>query len=284
MKIYIILLAVLFTSASSIFVRLSIMPPLVLAFYRMVFSTLFLLIPLLLKNRESLRLYSKGDLALSLASGTALALHFAAWISSLSYTSVAASTVLVSLSPVFVALIGWIMFRQKPGKVFALCLLGAISGTVLIAFDGGFDEAGGIFGNALALGGAFFVGIYLMLGGHIRKRIPTNAYAAVVYGMSAVLLLIIVLVSGQPLWGYSSGEFLLVAAFALVCSIGGHTLYNMLLKHFSPSTIAVSTLGEPVFATVLAILILGEFPRLLTIGGGALILCALAVYLIRERK
>ena len=172
-----VMAAVLFTSASSIFIRLSIMPPLVIAFYRMAISTGFMAVPLLW-HKNQLSGISRRDLLLCGLSGLALALHFATWIASLSMTTVMASTVLVSCSPIFVALINAAFFRKKPGKILLLCLGTAFAGTVIITMGAGDGEGlASLSGNLLALAGAVTVSFYLIIGQDVRKRVPTASYS-----------------------------------------------------------------------------------------------------------
>lgn len=279
-----VLLAVLCTSASSIFIRFTNMPPLVIACLRMVFSAVFLLLPVLIKER-GLKHIAKRDLVLCLLSGLALALHFGTWITSLSMTSVMASTVLVSASPIFVAILGAALYKQKPGKVLLGCLGAAITGTVIISIGSGSEsETTSFAGNMLALSGALFVAVYLMIGQDVRKRLSTTAYAFTVYSAAAVFLFIGCLATSQPLGPYEPREYLLTALMAAVCSIGGHTLYNMLLKYHGAALISIATLGEPVFASLLAAAFLRETPGLLTVVGGVVILASLTTYIVKMRK
>ncbi|MCL2376272.1 MAG: DMT family transporter [Defluviitaleaceae bacterium] len=280
---YLVLAAVLFTSASSIFIRLSIMPPLVIAFYRMAIATGFLAMPLVYR-KSKLGGISRRDLMLCGLSGLALALHFATWIASLSMTSVMASTVLVSCSPIFVAVINAAFFKKKPGKTLLLCLGTAIAGTIIItmgAGDGG--DLATLPGNLLALAGAVTVSFYLIIGQEVRKRVDTAEYAFLVYGASAVILLALCLLFAQPLAPYSAGDFAIIAALALVCSVGGHTLYNLLVKFHGASLVSLATLCEPLFASVLAVIILSEIPQMQTVLGGMIVIAGLVVYIVKNR-
>jgi drug/metabolite transporter (DMT)-like permease len=285
---YLVIVAVLCTSASSIFIRLSNMPPLVIAFYRMAVSTVFLFMPFILKTKRILKI-SRRDVLLWMFSGIALALHFGAWIASLSHTSVAASTVLVSLSPVFVALINMVVFKKKPGKMLFLCLTLAIFGTVVIStgsYDRTADEAAqnALTGNLLALMGGFFVAVYLMIGQNVRKRVTTAVYAFWVYGFATAALLLCCLAFSQPLAPYGALDFVNIAAMALVCSVGGHTFYNMLLKYHGAALISLASLCEPVFASILAVFIISDIPHITTVFGGVIVIFGVAVYILTSKR
>ncbi|MCL2703299.1 MAG: DMT family transporter [Defluviitaleaceae bacterium] len=280
---YLVIFAVLCTSASSIFIRLSGMPPLAIAFYRMLASAAFLAVPFI-RDKNGVKSIKKRDLILCGFSGIALALHFATWIVSLTLTTVTASTVLVSLSPIFVAIINMLFFRKKPGKILFICLALAISGTVIIS-AGSFDgNMGSLTGNALALAGAFFVAVYLMIGQDVRKRVSTAVYAFLVYGFAAAALLVCCLAFAQPLAPYGPLEYANIVLMALVCSIGGHTLYNMLLKFHGAALISLASLGEPVFASILAVIILSEPPPLTAIAGGVLVVAGVAAFIVKGKS
>ncbi|MDR1705677.1 MAG: DMT family transporter [Clostridiales bacterium] len=277
-----IFIAVLCTSASSVFIRMSNMPPLVIALYRMTASAAFLSVPLIFGKEKGFGGITRRDLMRCVLSGTALALHFATWIASVSMTSVAASTVLVSCSPIFVAAAGVITTRKMPGWRLMACLAAAILGTVMVAW-GGQGGQSTLLGNALALAGAFFVSIYLLIGQDVRKRVSTAVYAFIVYAAAAAALFAGSLILSQTLWPYPAREFGLVAAMAVVCSLGGHTLYNMLLKRRGAVLISLASLCEPVFASALAFLILGEAPGIGAVAGGAVVLGSLTVYILGAR-
>ena len=282
---YWVIAAVLATSASSIFIRMSVMPPLVIAFYRMAIATGILAVPVLLYQRDRLKQINRRDLLLCGLSGVALAMHFATWIASLSMTTIMASTVLVSLSPIFVALINGLFFRKKPGKVLLISLAIAFTGTVIITI--GAENAEGtatLPGNLLALAGAVSVAFYLIIGQEVRKRVDTTPYAFLVYGASAIVLLALSLLFAQPLAPYSIGQFANIAAMAIVCSVIGHTLYNMLLKHHGAFLVSLATLCEPLFASILAAIILSEIPQAQTALGGIIVIVGLAVYIMKNRK
>ena len=282
---YWVIAAVLSTSASSIFIRMSVMPPLVIAFYRMAIATGVLAVPVMLYQRDRLKDISRRDLLLCGLSGVALALHFATWIASLSMTTVMASTVLVSLSPIFVALINWLFFRKKLGRILLISLAITFVGTAIITI--GAESAEGMAtlpGNLLALAGAISVSFYLIIGQEVRKRVPTTPYAFLVYGTSAIALLAFSLLFSQPLAPYSIGQFANIAAMAIVCSVVGHTLYNMLLKHHGAFLVSLATLCEPLFASILAAIILSEIPQAQTALGGIIVIVGLVVYIVKNRK
>jgi len=262
------------------------MPPLVIAFYRMAISTAFMATPFVFhKNRQQLRGISRRDLLLCGLSGLALAADFGTLIGSLSMTTVMASTVLVASSPIFVAIFNALLFRKKPGKILLLCLGIAFTGAIIITTGAGNgDSLATLPGNLLALAGAATVSVYLIIGQEVRKRVETSVYAFLVYGASAVALLIFCILFAQPLAPYSIGQFGIVAAMAVVCSVGGHTLYNMLLKFHGAFLVSLASLCEPLFASILAAVILSEIPQMQTVFGGMVVIVGLVIYIVKNRQ
>jgi len=267
-----------FTSLSSIFVKLSDSPSIIISAYRMLFASLLWVIPVLIKDREELKRITISDLLWCFFSGVFLALHFATWISSLSLTSVASSTVLVSLSPVFVAAFSHFVLKEdfKFRSIVGIAI--ALAGTILIAF-GDFQVGGhALKGDFLALLGAFFVGGYLLIGGRLRIRMGLRVYVLIVYSISTVVLFSIALATKTPIYPYPKNEIFIFFALAFFCSVLGHSVYNWMLEYVSSTFVSVSTLGEPIFASILALIIFEEMPSSLTLLGGISVLLGLYIY------
>lgn len=274
------LLAVLCSSAASILFRLSAAPALAAAFWRMALAALLLLVPALRRLRAERAALRPRTLLLCACSGAALALHFGAWITSLELTSVAASTVLVSMSPLFVAVFSLLIWRRRPSRALLLCLPAALLGTAVTVWGG---SAGTLRGDALALLGAAAVAGYLLLGERVRRELSALVYACLVYAAAALFLMAACLVQGTPLGGYTGGQFLCFALMAAVSTIGGHTLNNYLLAFWSPQLLSLASLLEPVFSGLLALAVLREAPGLPTVFGGAVLLVSVGIYLKKAR-
>ncbi|HZW50200.1 MAG TPA: DMT family transporter, partial [Bacillota bacterium] len=219
-------------------------------------------------------------LLLCICSGICLALHFATWIASLSMTTVAASTVLVSCSPMIVAGAECLIEQKRPGHALLIGLTLALCGTLLIAADSSGSVS--LNGNLLALAGGFFVAFYLLLGVRVQHEHSLWAYVFLVYLTSTVTLGILACVTQTPFTGYPASDYLLFAAMAFFCSILGHTVYNWLLSFHGATLISISTLCEPVFASLLAFFILQETPPLPTLFGGVLIIAGVAFYIMKK--
>lgn len=282
---YLVLMGVFFTSLSSIIIRLSSAPSLVISSYRMLITVLLLIIPMLSKHKGELTKITKKDYFLCIISGIFLALHFAFWIASINMTTIASSTVLVSCSPIFVAIASYFLFKEKLSKraIFSIGL--AFCGTILIALEGkstAMESAAK--GNAMAFLGGIFVAGYFILGNIVRKRVNAIPYVFIVYSVSTIVLFILCFTTNTKIYPYSIKEFILFFALALFCSILGHTIYNWMTQYVSATFISSSTLCEPVFASIIALILFNEVPSTNTLIGGIIILVGIFLFTSEKKK
>lgn len=273
----ILLVAVAAVSTGAIFARLAEAPALVVAAYRCGIATILLLPLAWLRDRAAILAMSRREWGLSLAAGSFLALHFATWISSLDYTTVASSVVFVSTHPIWVGLLTPLVTSDRVSRMAAAAILISVAGGVVIS--AGDLQIGGtaLLGDGLAVVGAIAAAFYLLLGRALRRSLTLLSYVVVCYGSAALLLLALVLALRLPLVGYSGETYLWLLALAVVPQIIGHSSFNWALGFSSASLIAVSLLGEPIGSTILAYFILDESVQPLTLVGGTLILIGIYV-------
>jgi drug/metabolite transporter (DMT)-like permease len=271
---------VLAVSASAIFIRLAEAPAVAIAFWRCALGVAVLLPPALVRKDD----FPRGRaMYAGIASGVALGAHFGFWISSLDYTSVAASVVLVSTQPVFVAVLAYLLFGESTTPLSFLGILIALAGTAVIAFDKTIGSAA-FFGNVLALIGAVTVAVYVLIGRSSRTGgVGVLPYSIVVYSAAAATLLPVALILDVRLWGYSGETWFWLAAITAGPQLLGHTVFNWALRYVEASVISGTILTEPVVAALLAWLVLSERPGLLTLVGGAVVLAGL-YFLLKGRS
>ncbi len=273
-----VLLGVTFASFSSIFIRFSHAPSLVIAFYRMFFAALIML-PFFIRSAwVAGERADRVDWLKMGAAGFFLALHFASWISSLSLTTVASSVVLVNTHPILVFFLSRVFFKERgtPAQLFFIII--TITGSaILSAGDMGAGQ-GALTGDLLAFIGAIMVGLYLSVGRSVRRRHSLGYYTFVVYSVSAFFLLLFVLIARKPLFAYPAREWILFLLLAVVCTILGHSLYNWALKYISTTFVSVTILIEPVAASIMAFGFFGEVPGLLAAIGASLVLAGIYLY------
>jgi len=270
-------------SSASIFVRLSSAPPLAIATWRMGLATLMLAPFALVGGRRELLSMGARDFALSLLSGSFLAVHFGAWMTSLQHTSVASSVVLVTMHPLFVMLASRILLGESAAGGAVAGAVIAVAGSAIIGL--GDSAAGGraFFGDLLALLSALMFAGYVIVGRGVRQRLSVAPYAFVVYGMCSLILALTCTASGVRICPYPARDYVLFVALAAVPTILGHTVFNWALRYVSASVISVSVLGEPVGATLLAVALLEETPPATAIAGGVLVILGIAIFTLFSR-
>lgn len=269
-------------SLASIFVKICDAPPLIIAAYRLGLATLVLLIFFWKKATYELRLLPQKDFLLCVLAGIFLCFHFAFWITSLKYTSVASSIILVTTNPIFVALASPIFFREKISFVLFSAILLAILGGVLIAWEDLDKGRHNLWGDALALAGAVMASGYLLVGRRIRQKLELVPYITLVYGVAAIFLIALALLNGDSFFNYSAREYLLFILLAFIPQLVGHTSLNWALKFFSATLVAVIILGEPIGATILAYIFLAEPLTKQIFWGGTLVL--IGIYLATREE
>ena len=275
---------VITVSTSAIFVKLAEAPAEVIAFYRLFFSVIILLPIFLYKYVGELRDITKRDWLFSVLAGVFLAFHFILWFESLNYTSVASSTVLVTLQPLFAFIGTYLFFKERLSVKAMISGLIAIGGSIIISW-GDFRISGmALFGDILALVACALVTAYLLFGQDVRKRLSLITYTFIVYGFSCVTLFFYVLVTGEPLTGYPPTDWLWFILLAIIPTLLGHSFFNWAVKYISTNVISMSILFEPIGAAILAYLILNEMVTWTQFIGGLLVMLSVGYFLKDNRK
>lgn len=271
----IVVVGVLAVSSASVIFKFATAEPLVVALYRMAFSALLLGIPILWRRRTRV---AGRDLRLALVSGLFLAAHFATWFTSLTLTSVASSTILVSTHPFLVMAFSYLVWRERIGGRAVAGAAVAVAGAILVGWGDFRLDSKALAGDLLAFAGAVTVTGYFLIGRTLRQRMDAVTYSALAYSSAAVVLLASAVIAGNPLAGFEPVNWWIFAALAVFPTIFGHTLFNWALRFLSPATVSVSILGEPVGASLLAWLLWRTTPGPVALTGGVLILCGMAIF------
>ena len=295
-----IFIAILAVSTGSIFIRLAQdngVPSLVIAAMRLSIATLLLVPITLTRHRAELRLLTRREWGLALLSGLFLSVHFATLITSLEYTAVVASVVLVSTGPLWVALLSPSFLREVPSRWVWIGMILALAGGIIVGLSSSCSlrgvsiscppladmMAGSAFlGNFLALVGAWTVAGYLMIGRRLRAKVSLVPYITVIYGVAALALIVYMLAAGETPFGYAPINYLWMLCLALIPQLIGHSTYNWALRYIPASLVSVTTLGEPIGSAILAFFILSETPTPLTLIGGVFILAGIYISTISK--
>jgi drug/metabolite transporter (DMT)-like permease len=243
----------------------------------MVFASL-MLIPFA-GYRKIWKGWGRNDIGWLIFSGLLLGLHFAFWIASLKYTSVASSVVLVTTNPIFVGIGAWLFLKERIGLNLILGIILSVLGSGLISYGDMTISNEALMGDGLALLGAIAASGYLMVGRKMRKDQNLISYIFPVYSTAGMVLIVLSLTFQKPFGGYSSSTYLLFFLLALIPQLIGHTTFNWALKYLPASMVAIAILGEPVGSTLLAFFILGEGLTPMKVIGGVLIFAGILIAL-----
>ena len=289
----ILAIGVLMTSTSAIFIRLSfvitghsgISFSIFVAAARLI-VTAILLIPSWRNFRS--KAHSPQTYYYAITAGICLAFHFVTWISSLSFTSIAAATTLVTINPIWVALLCWLWWGEKPHRWVIAGIIIALSGGVLIAFgdsNASQNHSNPLLGDALALLGSLLASLYLLFGREAQKQgLGIGQYILIAYTTAALCLLPLPLFSPQGYWDYPPLVYLYIILMAIFPQMIGHTSINWSINWISPTIVTLAILFEPLGSSFLGWLIFREIPPLTVLGGGLILLLGVAIAAIGDNK
>ncbi len=280
--IFPLIISIIAISFSAIFVKWSDAPATIQSMYRMLFASM-LLLPIIWVKREDFWKLTKKDCYFLFISGLFLALHFALWFGSLKLTTVASSTIILTLQPLVALAGGFFLFKELTSKQALLTMGIAVIGAMMIGWgDIGLGKDA-IIGDILSFLSVIAVVGYLLIGQSIIKKISHWVYSFCVFFFASIVLVIYNLLMNIPFVGYSSSEWGIFLLLAIVPTIA-HVIHNWLLNYVNATTISMSILGEPVGATALAVILLGE--RLIgwQIVGGLMVLFGVLLFLLQQQK
>ncbi|MCT4634199.1 MAG: DMT family transporter [Firmicutes bacterium] len=282
---YIVLIfGVIALSTSAVFAKLAKAPSSIIAFYRLVFSSIALLPVLLSKKNlmDEIKSLSRKQVYLGITSGIFLALHYVLWFESLKYTSVASSTVIVTLQPLFSVAGGYMIFGDKINRKSMLGIIIAIVGSIIIGM-GDFQIGPKAFiGDIMALLAAAIITAYFLVGQHLRKKLSVIPYSLMGYISSSIFLFIYSLMTGVSFTGYDKNTWLMFLGLALISTILGQMLLNWVIKWLNTTIVSVGILGESIWAIIFSYIFLKETISVQQGLGISIILIGLGVFAVNN--
>lgn len=296
--VFVLTIGILAVSSASLFIRYAQMemPSLVIAAFRLGLASLIMTPWVIHRHGHEIQTITRRDWLRIIGAGLLLAIHFATWITSLEYTSVSSSVVLVTTTPIWVALFSPLVLKEKASRMTVIGLTVAIAGGLIVSLtndcvfiSGGLTCETGkaaqssniLLGNCLALTGAICASFYLIIGRILRKTIDLSVYVYCIYSCAGIFLVLFVFLSGNTFFPYSPQAYLCCLALAIFPQIVGHTSLNWALAYLPVGLVAVVLLGEPVGSTILAVIFLKEIPTAFEWIGGSIIL--LGIFLASRR-
>ena len=278
-----LIIGIFAVSTGSIFARLADAPPLATAAYRMIIASLILAPFAFIYKRHEIVQLDRKDFLRTIIAGIFLAVHFGTWISSLSYTSVASSVVLVNTIPIWVGLAA-LLSREKLSKLTWAALIISVIGGLLVGYGDFSINPMALWGDFLALTGGIAVSVYVIFGRKVRQKLSLLAYICLCYSTAAISLLITNLLLGVKMSGFSDNTWLSFLGIAIVPQLFGHSCYNWALGYLSTELVAVTLLGEPIGGSILAYFMFDEFPTPTMFAGFTLLMFAIVIAAMGEKK
>lgn len=279
-----IMIGVISVSLSAILVKLANADSGIIAFYRMLFSVIIMSPIFFLKYTHEIKLLTKRDWIFSGVAGVFLAFHFILWFESLQYTSVASSTVLVTMQPLFAFVGTYFFFGEKISFKTIVAATIAIAGSVLISW-GDFRVSGpALYGDILALIACALVTGYLLFGQDVRKRLSLITYTMVVYTSSTICLFFYVLIKGESFGPYPAIDWMWFVLLAIIPNLLGHNLFNWSLKFVSTNVISIAILFEPIGAAILAFFVFEEYLIPSQLIGGSIVIVGIMLFVLDFNK
>ena len=271
-----IAIAVVAVATSGPLMAATVAPALAIAFWRNAMAS-FVIVPVaLVRHRAELLGLPRRELRLALVAGVFLALHFATWVPSLTYTSVASATALVSTQPVWVALIARAQGVQVSRAVWGGIAVSMVGALLLTGAD--LQVSGRAFvGDLIAVAGGFFAAAYITAGSEVRRSVSTTTYTALCYSTAAGLLLVTCVVGRQALSGYAAIDWARLVAITLGAQLLGHSLFNVVLRSTSPTVVSMAILLEIPGAALIAAVFLDQRPPALALPAAVLLIAGLAI-------
>jgi drug/metabolite transporter (DMT)-like permease len=268
--------AVVAISTSGPLIAACTAPALAIAFWRTALGSGATSIWVAWRHRDEVRALSRRQWRLMALSGLLLGAHFATWVPSLRFTTVASSTALVATQPVWAALIArrrGVVIAPAAWVGIAVALLGVL---LLTGVDFTLDRRA-LIGDGLALAGAVLAAMYVTVGESVRQSVSTPTYTTACYGIAAVSLLPIIALLGVPLVGFSARDWALIVALTLGAQLLGHTLVNRVLATTSATVVSLAILFEMPGSTLMAAAWLGQVPPLAILPAVALLFAGLTL-------
>ena len=278
----IVVMAAVAAASSAIFVRLVHASAIAIGFYRLSFAAPIFAVVVFLWHREELKAITKKQLFGSMLGGLFLAGHYFTWFTAIGHTTIASAVVICNISPIIILIITAVFFREKTTVKAVIGVVVALIGAAIIT-GGDYSFAGNaIYGDIMAFFGALFYALYFLVGRKMRKDVNAPVYVFIVFTTCWFAFAVGMIATGTPFTGYSTQDYLYLFAFAMVCSIGAHAVFNWCLGHVSPLYISTIETGESIFAAALAALFFAEIPTMWQWIGGGITLCGLLYYNLHD--
>ena len=276
-----VVLAVMCGAASGSLGALVSAPATVIGFWRLLIAVPFFAVPVLTKaeSRAKLKRIEKKELALCFLSGAFLFCHYYTWFTSVKMTNVASAAVLASFHPLVVMFITIFIYKKRVSwKAIAAILVALGGGVMIMCSDISLIFGGRLSGNLFAFAAGICMGVYFAIGGKVRQTVDGSIYVMLVFASCAICFAIANAVSGTPVLGYPIMDYVYIICMVFICQLGSHAVFNLCMGHVSSLYVSTWEAGDPVFSTLIALVLLRQVPSLTEVIGCAVVVTALLLY------
>lgn len=282
---WILFIGILAVSTASLFIRNAqqSLPSTIIAAGRLSIASLVLLPFVGRSALREMKGLTRRDVFAVILSGIFLGIHFIVWIKSLELTTIATSVILVTTTPVWVAIASPVLLKEKITRQVVIGLATAMLGICLLFFmpsidtlQTGFSTSNAI-GNALALLGAWMAAAYTIVGRKVRNKLSLGAYIFPVYSLAACVALLFAVPEMVNTAPKISEGFIWIVLLALIPQLAGHTMFNAAVRRIPAVYASIALLGEPIGTIILAWLFLQEAPGVYEMIGGFCVLAGIAI-------
>jgi drug/metabolite transporter (DMT)-like permease len=272
-KVYLLLgIGIIIISFSGILIKISNAPPLIIAFYRMLFSIIIFAPYFIIKYRDRVRYFFDYRPAVG---GFFLAIHFFLWITAFGYTNVANAVIFIALQPLFSLFLELLFARDDLRKGVLWGILLALTGSLIIGIGDLNILYSKMWGDLLAIAATFFAATYLFIGRSLRKEMDYIPYLFIVYTYTTFFLLLFTKIKGLPFTGYEEINYLYSLGLAVGPTLISHSIFNYSVRYIPTTIVSLAILGEPILTTFYAWILLGEIITPVTLLGAAFILAGI---------
>ena len=282
-----VVIAVICGACSGPLSALTAAPAIGIGFWRLTIVLPFFLIPVLMSSEKKaqLKAVSKKDFIWCFISGVFLFGHYMSWFNAVKMTNVASAAVLATFHPIVVLLITVFVMKKKVGwKSVAAIFVALCGGAVIMGFDIAALTSGQMAGNILGLFTGIFMGLYFAVGGHVRKRVDGSLYVLLVFATCWACFAVAAACTGTALLGYTFADYMYMAIMAILCQIGAHAVFNMCMGHVNSLYVSTWETADPVFSILIAVITLGQIPKMYEVVGCIVVVAALLFYNYQESK
>ena len=281
---FLVLFSTCATSTSSLFIRFSTCPSMVLVAYRNVIAALLLLPLILTKYRREMASLDRKTVLVSMAAGICFAVHLTLYFTAIHNTTIAATLVLTGMEVIVVALFLFFTGQERYSAAGWAGIMITLAGGVLVSAAGGGEGSMTLFGNLMAAASSLFIAAWTLISNRVRKKISNIPHVFIAFLTAGVFLCLFVPAGGTPLFGYGSINYLCAFMMAIVSSLLSHAVFTWSFKYISPTLVSLMKLSTPVWGALWAVLLFAEVPLWNQAVGGIIVTAGIVLYLRKKNK